>query len=157
MNFIRQNLKTEMLPPEQKPASPAIILPPRQSEETPTPQREPIAFNPDQPTPSAFDAGGRTIDLAGTGNPNQAAAEKLQTQSWLDTAAGAGAAIDRAAQRDVNVNGTGKISVDVRAPSGTNVRAQGEGLFRKTEISRQVQMEPAMSGPSYPAGAIAEG
>jgi hypothetical protein len=47
----------------------------------------------------------------------------------------------------VNVNGTGKISVDVRAPRGTKVEAEAGGLFKKTEIQRNVQMEPASQGP----------
>jgi uncharacterized protein (TIGR02594 family) len=47
----------------------------------------------------------------------------------------------------VNVNGSGKISVEVKAPAGTKAGANGDGLFKKTEISRQVQMESAASGP----------
>jgi len=45
------------------------------------------------------------------------------------------------------VEGTGKLSVDVRAPRGTNVDAQGGGLFKNVEINRQTQMEPAARGP----------
>jgi hypothetical protein len=41
------------------------------------------------------------------------------------------------------VNGTGKITVDVNAPKGTKVGAEGGGLFKDTEINRQTQMEPA--------------
>jgi hypothetical protein len=45
------------------------------------------------------------------------------------------------------VHGTGKLSVDVKAPAGTKVDASGQGLFSKVEMDRQTQMEPARSGP----------
>lgn len=38
------------------------------------------------------------------------------------------------------VNGNGKLDVDVKAPKGVSVKAEGEGLFNKTETNRQ--MEP---------------
>ena len=82
--------------------------------------------------PSAFE-GGVPIDLAGTAGAAQASG------SWMQASM-------EDCSRDVNVNGTGSISVDVRAPQGTNVKADSGGLFRKTEISRQVQMEPAEFG-----------
>jgi hypothetical protein len=53
---------------------------------------------------------------------------------------------DKAAQ-GVNVNATGKLAVDVNAPAGTKVRAEGDGLFKKTEVNRQTQMQPAADGP----------
>lgn len=116
------------------------------------PPREKLSFAPEQPVPSAF-APGRPIDLAGTGSPWQAAAEKGQTPNWMDFAS-AGPAIDRAAQQEVAVNGTGKISVDFQnMPRGVTGKAEGDGLFRRTEITRQVQMEPAVAGPSLPMGA----
>jgi hypothetical protein len=43
------------------------------------------------------------------------------------------------------VEGTGKITVDVNAPKGTRVGAEGGGLFKKTEVQRNTQMEPAAS------------
>jgi uncharacterized protein (TIGR02594 family) len=46
------------------------------------------------------------------------------------------------------VEGTGKLTVDVKAPPGTSVGAEGGGLFKTTEISRSNQMEPAKTGPS---------
>jgi uncharacterized protein (TIGR02594 family) len=46
------------------------------------------------------------------------------------------------------VEGTGKISVDVNAPRGTKVEAEGGGLFKNVEINRQVQMDPASRGPA---------
>jgi hypothetical protein len=56
--------------------------------------------------------------------------------------------MDRALQH--NVTGTGKISVDVNAPKGTNVRASGGGLFKKTEVTRRTQMDkaPAQGQPA---------
>ena len=50
-------------------------------------------------------------------------------------------------QVEVKVEGSGKLTVDVNAPKGTRVSAEGEGLFNKTEINRQTQMTPASSGP----------
>ena len=41
------------------------------------------------------------------------------------------------------VNGEGRIVVDVNAPRGPKVGAEGKGLFKDTEINRQTQMEPA--------------
>jgi len=99
-----------------------------------------------QAPPSAFE-GGMPIDLAGMGSAGSATgAERGQTPGWQTAAL-----LDRA--RDVNVNGTGTISVDVRAPAGTTVKAAGGGLFRRTEVNRQVQMEPAEFGPTLPVGA----
>jgi hypothetical protein len=92
------------------------------------------------PPPSAF--AGSNIGLMGG-----AAMDQGQVAQALDAKA-----LDRAAARDVNVNGTGKISVDVRAPAGTRVNAQGQGLFKRTEITRQTQMMPAEYGPSAATG-----
>jgi hypothetical protein len=33
-------------------------------------------------------------------------------------------------------------------PRGVSASAEGDGLFKQTEINRQVQMEPAREGPS---------
>jgi hypothetical protein len=46
------------------------------------------------------------------------------------------------------VEGTGKLSVNVNAPKGTNVGAEGGGLFKNVEVNRQTQMEPARRGPA---------
>ena len=48
----------------------------------------------------------------------------------------------------MKVEGSGKLSVDVKAPKGTSVGAQGKGLFKTVEINRQTQMEPAKRGRS---------
>lgn len=56
-------------------------------------------------------------------------------------------AVDQVATMNHRVEGTGKISVDVNAPPNVHVRALGGGLFKRTEINRQTQMEPARQGP----------
>jgi hypothetical protein len=55
--------------------------------------------------------------------------------------------IDKKQAAETKVNGTGKITVDVNAPKGTNVGAEGGGLFKKVEINRQTQMSEAPRGP----------
>ncbi|RXG91591.1 hypothetical protein [Bradyrhizobium zhanjiangense] len=56
--------------------------------------------------------------------------------------------LDRAQAASTKVEGTGKISVDVNAPKGTNVAAEGGGLFKNVEIKRQTQMSEAPRGPA---------
>jgi hypothetical protein len=61
--------------------------------------------------------------------------------------------LDRMQARAMNatkVEGTGKLTVDVNAPRGTSVSAEGGGLFKKTEVTRRIQMDEASSGPSTP-------
>jgi hypothetical protein len=55
--------------------------------------------------------------------------------------------IDKSQSNAGKVEGTGKISVDVNAPKGTSVGAEGGGIFKDVEINRQTQMEPAKKGP----------
>jgi hypothetical protein len=62
-----------------------------------------------------------------------------------------GRELDKA--QSVNVNGTGKLSVDVRAPAGTGVSATGKGLFKEVEMNRQTTMSKASSGPREPISA----
>ncbi|MBR0753511.1 hypothetical protein JQ604_15085 [Bradyrhizobium jicamae] len=57
------------------------------------------------------------------------------------------AQLDRSQAASTKVEGTGKISVDVNAPKGTNVAAEGGGLFKNVEIKRQTQMSEAPRGP----------
>jgi hypothetical protein len=45
------------------------------------------------------------------------------------------------------VEGTGRLDVKVSAPPGTEVKAQGGGLFKDTVLERNVQMPSAASGP----------
>jgi hypothetical protein len=54
------------------------------------------------------------------------------------TAALDGKALDRASTKKVDVASNGKLQVDVKAPEGTKVKAEGKGVFKKTEVSRQV-------------------
>lgn len=120
--------------------------------EWPQPQPQPATVEPSRgrelvpldtgqaPPPSAFE-GGRIGLMGGTSMDLSQAGQALDAR-----------ALDRAAARDVNVNGSGKISVDVRAPAGTRVGAQGQGLFKTTEITRQTQMMPAEYGPMPATG-----
>lgn len=55
--------------------------------------------------------------------------------------------LDQAQASETKVKGTGTITVDVNAPKGTNVGAQGGGLFTKVDINRQTQMSEAPRGP----------
>jgi hypothetical protein len=61
------------------------------------------------------------------------------------------AALDRSVLSrapEVKLSGGAKLSADVNAPAGTRVRTSTEGdLFKRTEVLRQTQMEPAASGP----------
>jgi hypothetical protein len=47
------------------------------------------------------------------------------------------------------VEGSGTIDVNVNAPRGTFVKAAGRGLFKQTNINRQMQMEKAASSVPY--------
>jgi hypothetical protein len=110
--------------------------------EWPQPQSQQLVpLDTDRAAPPSAFAGGK-FDLMGGSIMDQG-----QIGQALDTRA-----LDRAASRDVNVNGTGKISVDVRAPAGTRVGAQGQGLFKTTEVNRQTQMLPAEYGPVAATG-----
>jgi hypothetical protein len=79
--------------------------------------------------------------------PGQAAVPSTRTAATdgavvprTRTAAAAldGGALDRASTKKVDVNSNGKLSVDVKAPEGTKVSAEGKGVFKKTEVSRQM-------------------
>jgi hypothetical protein len=67
--------------------------------------------------------------------------------SVADSARFAREQLDKRMAAGNKVEGTGKISVDVNAPKGTKVEAQGGGIFKDVEINRQTQMEPARKGP----------
>jgi hypothetical protein len=45
------------------------------------------------------------------------------------------------------VEGTGSITVDVNAPRGTKVDAEGGGIFREVKKNQLMQMEPSAVGP----------
>ena len=59
------------------------------------------------------------------------------------------AALDTDMDRSMTqtVKGEGKLTVDVNAPAGTKVAAEGSGLFKTVETNRQTQMQPAQEGP----------
>ncbi|MGY8661766.1 CHAP domain-containing protein [Bradyrhizobium sp. UFLA05-109] len=67
--------------------------------------------------------------------------------STADSARFAREQLDRRMAATNKVEGSGKISVDVNAPKGTTVGAEGKGIFKDVEINRQTQMEPARKGP----------
>ncbi|WP_439372918.1 hypothetical protein [Bradyrhizobium sp. DASA03120] len=67
--------------------------------------------------------------------------------SVADSARFAREQLDRRMAAANKVEGSGKISVDVNAPKGTRVDAQGGGIFKDVEINRQTQMDPARKGP----------
>jgi hypothetical protein len=52
-------------------------------------------------------------------------------------------AVDGHRVHTVKVEGSGKLTANINAPPGTDVTLQGGGLFKKTEMARQVQMAPA--------------
>jgi hypothetical protein len=77
----------------------------------------------------------------------------LQRDAWADaTMPDMSQKLDGAASQNVDISGTGRISVDVRAPSGTNVTASAEGFFKSTEIVRQTQMMTTENGPAPATG-----
>jgi hypothetical protein len=43
------------------------------------------------------------------------------------------------------VEGSGKIDVNVNAPKGTQVNAEGKGLFKEVNVARQTQMDKSSS------------
>ena len=62
----------------------------------------------------------------------------------------ANAAADRQALSNAQtqqVEGTGRLDVNVSAPPGTKVDAKGGGIFQKTNVQRNVQMFGAQAGP----------
>lgn len=64
--------------------------------------------------------------------------------------------LDRAMGREITskVEGTGQIDVNVRAPRGTSVTARSGGIFKRSSINRQTQMEPAHHGPPEPTQGV---
>lgn len=64
--------------------------------------------------------------------------------------------LDRAMGREITsrVEGTGQIDVNVRAPRGTSVTAKSGGIFKRSAVNRQTQMEPARSGPPEPVSGV---
>jgi len=80
-------------------------------------------------------------------NPGHKEADEGMTAKRAALAERSRRQLDQSTVAEHKVTGTGKISVDVNAPKGTNVGAEGGGLFKKVEISRQTQMSEAPRGP----------
>jgi len=58
-------------------------------------------------------------------------------------------ALDRSAlSKPQEINSTGNLSVDVKAPAGTKVAYHGQNLLKNTSMQRQTQMMPTSSGPT---------
>jgi hypothetical protein len=89
---------------------------------------------PEVTTPPPGKIAGGTPLISPDGKPPAPAAAQVAA---LDTAK-----IDRAAAQRVEVNGSGKLSVDVKAPA-KEVAKEDKGLFKKTELSPQKSMEAA--------------
>ena len=53
---------------------------------------------------------------------------------------------------DNDINASGKLNVEVRAPDNTTVEAEGKGLFNKTDINRYINMQKPTSTLPTPAG-----
>jgi uncharacterized protein (TIGR02594 family) len=82
------------------------------------------------------------------GRPLQALIDRRNEEaSWVGNQALARSQIDRSQASTTKVEGTGKLSVNVNAPKGTGVNAEGGGLFKNVEVNRQTQMAPARRGP----------
>ena len=73
------------------------------------------------------------------------------------SAAGDRATLDRHSARTQKVEATGKLTANINAPKGTDVTAEGGGVFRKVEVNRQVQMaktKPAAMNEESSHGAL---
>lgn len=62
--------------------------------------------------------------------------------------------IDRilAAQAKSQIEGSARIQVDVRAPKGTSVKADADGMFKQVELNRSMQMPMSIDGTDWGAG-----
>jgi hypothetical protein len=59
--------------------------------------------------------------------------------------------VDAKSSHTVKVEGSGTLTANINAPPGTDVNVGGKGLFKKTEVNRQVQMTPAKPGAGFSA------
>jgi hypothetical protein len=86
-----------------------------------------------------------------TGRPVTGGYGPLPSLPTSDSIAMDRAAMDRAQGGVVRhtVNGEGKITVDVNAPSGTKVNAEGKGIFKEVETNRNMQMPQTSTGGEY--------
>ena len=99
--------------------------------------------NPNEPDLMHFDIGGRR------GRISSYSREKIGAISPDQIGASRRQALDKDMGNEITsrVHGTGEINVKVDAPSHFKVRARAGGLFKKHNIQRNTQMEPAQSAP----------
>jgi hypothetical protein len=71
------------------------------------------------------------------------AAEEFRLRQQAGVAAADRASMDR--QMAQKVEGSGTIDVNVSAPKGTSVNAEGKGLFKEVNVARQTQMDKSSS------------
>jgi hypothetical protein len=93
--------------------------------------------------------GEKTIDMVGGNQVRPVQPRNRWSGEWEYRRAQADRRqLDATQATETKVNGSGKITVDVNAPKGTHVGAEGGGLFKDVEINRQTQMLPASRGPA---------
>jgi hypothetical protein len=93
--------------------------------------------------------GEKTIDMVGGNQVRPIQSRNRWSGEWEYRRAQADRRqLDATQAAETKVNGSGKITVDVNAPKGTNVGAEAGGLFKDVEINRQTQMLPASRGPA---------
>jgi hypothetical protein len=97
--------------------------------------------------------GGNIFGDWGGGPAGHAGAIRWREAFERRAAANAVTSADRAAINGATmhkVEGTGSLSVDVRAPRGTAVQAKGGGIFQNVAVRRNIQMTPSTPGPALP-------
>jgi hypothetical protein len=77
---------------------------------------------------------------------NPALASAKMAEGGLVLGPDSGAELDHFMGRDVR-RILGKLIVDVNAPAGTSVDAEGGGIFKAIQLNRQTQMRNARAGP----------
>jgi hypothetical protein len=96
--------------------------------------------------------GGRTVRYGEVYNDwdygGHEKARRFREEQQANVAAADRAARDRGEmdrQMAQKVEGTGKIDVNVNAPKGTSVNAEGKGLFKEVNVARNTQMDKTSS------------
>ena len=65
--------------------------------------------------------------------------------------------IDAHSVHTTKVEGSGTLTANINAPRGTDVTLGGSGIFKKTQLNRQVSMEAARPGPGVGSAAAIPG